>query len=209
MVNCLLADEIDNPDVDLRHKMAKHKKKSSDPNHLRTLIVDASYQPIRICPSMRAFLLLMRDAGELVESWDTDLAPGIPTPAVIRLKRTGAGVWLRAKRTKFRREVVFTRDSWTCQYCMCHVSNSSATIDHVIPRKHGGETSWLNCVTCCLTCNSKKGSKLGMMPLRRPAIPDPLHFHGARGIKCHPAWKDYVAENVLKAVCGITTAQTD
>lgn len=185
--------------------MAKQKKKSSDPNQLRTLVVDASYQPIRLCPSIRAFLLLMRNAGEVVESWDVELAPGIYAPAVIRLKRTGAGIWLRAKRTKFRREVVFTRDSWTCQYCNTGVTNKNATIDHVLPRKHGGDTSWQNCVTCCLTCNSRKGSKLGMQPLKKPTTPDPLHFHGAKGTKRHPAWKDYVSEDVLKAVCGTMT----
>jgi 5-methylcytosine-specific restriction endonuclease McrA len=33
------------------------------------------------------------------------------------------------------------------------------TVDHVVPRTKGGKTSWTNCTTSCMKCNSKKGDK--------------------------------------------------
>jgi 5-methylcytosine-specific restriction endonuclease McrA len=53
-----------------------------------------------------------------------------------------------------RREI-FKRDSHTCLYCG---SKKDLTIDHVMPKSRGGQDSWENLVTCCGTCNQKKGS---------------------------------------------------
>jgi 5-methylcytosine-specific restriction endonuclease McrA len=33
------------------------------------------------------------------------------------------------------------------------------TLDHVIPKSRGGKNTWNNLVTCCFTCNLKKGNK--------------------------------------------------
>ena len=49
------------------------------------------------------------------------------------------------------------------------------SIDHVVPRSRGGETSWENVVCSCLTCNTKKGGRTPqearMNLLRPPAKP--------------------------------------
>ena len=38
-------------------------------------------------------------------------------------------------------------------------SKESLTLDHVIPKSKGGPNSWKNLVTCCGSCNVKKGDK--------------------------------------------------
>jgi 5-methylcytosine-specific restriction endonuclease McrA len=55
-----------------------------------------------------------------------------------------------------RRLDVLARDQWTCFYCM----QPATTVDHVIPIKDGGDPlAYDNLVSCCSTCNSRKGSR--------------------------------------------------
>lgn len=42
-----------------------------------------------------------------------------------------------------------------CHYC----GGKGGTIDHVIPRSQGGQTTKENCVPACAPCNSFRGSK--------------------------------------------------
>jgi hypothetical protein len=55
------------------------------------------------------------------------------------------------------RLAVFERDNYTCTYCSARGVRLEA--DHVIPVRHGGETTMGNLVTACLPCNRSKGSK--------------------------------------------------
>ncbi len=89
----------------------------------------------------------------------------------------------------FSRRNVFKRDRFTCQYCgrqgRSHPGNGyeaggmetistarstrnrprrqlggdELTIDHVVPRAQGGESSWTNCVLACLECNKRKADR--------------------------------------------------
>jgi CRISPR/Cas system Type II protein with McrA/HNH and RuvC-like nuclease domain len=60
------------------------------------------------------------------------------------------------KDLKISRQRIYQRDGFQCVYCGTH---KNLTIDHVMPKSRGGANSWENMVTCCFTCNSKKGSK--------------------------------------------------
>jgi 5-methylcytosine-specific restriction endonuclease McrA len=51
---------------------------------------------------------------------------------------------------------VFTRDLFRCVYCH---SSEKLTLDHIIPKSRGGGHSVENLVTCCASCNSKKGAR--------------------------------------------------
>jgi 5-methylcytosine-specific restriction endonuclease McrA len=49
------------------------------------------------------------------------------------------------------------RDQHVCQYCG---AEGATTADHVVPIAKGGDPVSLdNLVACCVTCNSKKGSR--------------------------------------------------
>lgn len=51
------------------------------------------------------------------------------------------------------------RDRLTCCYCGQQFRERNLTIDHVTPRSKGGADDWLNVVSACSPCNSRKGSK--------------------------------------------------
>jgi 5-methylcytosine-specific restriction endonuclease McrA len=65
-----------------------------------------------------------------------------------------------------RRLEVLARDQWTCFYCM----QPATTVDHVIPIIKGGDPiAFDNLVSCCASCNSKKGSRSEGVFLARTA----------------------------------------
>lgn len=49
-----------------------------------------------------------------------------------------------------------------CEYCLLPQSSQEATfhIDHVLPRREGGETDAANLALACVTCSLRKGAKL-------------------------------------------------
>jgi hypothetical protein len=66
----------------------------------------------------------------------------------------------------FTRFNVFLRDGFTCQYCG---QAGELTFDHVVPRSHGGRTTWENIVAACPPCNLRKGGRTPLqagMPIR-------------------------------------------
>ena len=96
-------------------------------------------------------------------------------PSVIRLLR-----YIRIKRrfdyVPFSRANIYARDGHTCQYCGAQaVPTGELTFDHVVPVAHGGRKDWENIVTCCVSCNRRKGGRTpeeaGMRLMRRPQRP--------------------------------------
>lgn len=70
----------------------------------------------------------------------------------------------------FNRRNLWRRDKRICQYCGQEPPYDEITIDHVIPKSRGGQTTFNNCVLACSKCNLKKGRRsLGQagMKLRR------------------------------------------
>lgn len=58
-----------------------------------------------------------------------------------------------------RRQQIYDRDNWTCQYCGEKVCKDNVNLDHFIPRCKGGTNQKENLRTACLTCNSIKSGK--------------------------------------------------
>ena len=57
------------------------------------------------------------------------------------------------------RRRLFARDRGLCLYCGHHLSESSMTLDHVVPRAKRGRHIWENVVSACRGCNQKKGCR--------------------------------------------------
>src|SRR3979490_2339176 len=93
----------------------------------------------------------------------------IHAPSVIRLTEY---VQIPFERRSLSRKNILLRDHSTCQYCGKQYAPSELTLDHVVPRSRGGESSWDNLVACCKRCNHKKGrpspGRRGRDLLRRP-----------------------------------------
>ena len=152
----------------------------------KALLLNADWSPLQFVSDMRAILLLYRGRAEVVvldskpslwpETYNTP-SDKITVPATIRLLKRVNRVW---GSPRFRKKVLFNRDSWSCQYCKKRLGWSDVTIDHVTPKCMGGKTTWRNCVTSCKDCNRKKGNKTlseaGMIPVKSPLEPSPLHF---------------------------------
>jgi 5-methylcytosine-specific restriction endonuclease McrA len=94
------------------------------------------------------------------------------------------------------------RDNYTCQYCGAQPSKSNLTIDHVVPRVRGGDTSWENLVCACKSCNLRKGAKTPdearMHLLSEPGRPHYLAVVVLAQARGHEAWAKYMPEVALQ-----------
>jgi Restriction endonuclease len=59
----------------------------------------------------------------------------------------------RHAKRQFRQSIL---EAWEhrCAYC----GKPATTLDHVRPRSKGGQTDRANLISCCASCNSRKGS---------------------------------------------------
>ena len=121
------------------------------------LVLNASYEPLNVCSTRRAHVLVWKGKAEVVERLDEPLRTATNTyvrPHVIRLV-TYVRVPQSVKR-RISRRALFARDGWRCVYC--GDGTSRLTLDHVVPRSRGGESVWENVVTACAACNLRKAS---------------------------------------------------
>ena len=95
-------------------------------------------------------------------------------------------------------------------YCGIMPGLSDLTIDHVQPRSRGGTTSWTNCVTACVQCNSHKADRfahsVGLSLRREPSVP---HWPGGldpRSLRERPVWHRFVPASTLNKVLGEVSA---
>lgn len=83
----------------------------------------------------------------------------IETPSIIAIKGHGFNPHKHAQ-VALSNRTLFGRDRYVCAYCGGHFPNHhDLSRDHIIPRYRGGENIWMNVVTACKECNSKKGHK--------------------------------------------------
>jgi 5-methylcytosine-specific restriction endonuclease McrA len=168
-----------------------------EPTH-QTLVLSQSYEPIKIVSWRRAITLLFLGKVEIVEEYDRDIKTTsivIKIPSVVRLLRAFRR---HRKPTKFSRVNIYGRDGYACQYCGAKKPIAELTYDHVVPRAHGGTTTWTNIVTCCEDCNRKKANRTpaqaGMRLLKAPVQPTatPTLVVTVSRTSVPDAWRDYV-----------------
>ena len=160
----------------------------------QVLVLNSTYEPVNVCSTRRAVVLLLKEKAEVVET-GRDLIRSeratLVAPVVIRLR---SYVRLpRAEKRRLSRRAILARDGFRCQYCG---SARHLTIDHVVPRSRGGPNSWENVVTSCAPCNVRKGaclpSEVGMSPSRKPRPPMPGDFVLASNRAVPDAWLPYL-----------------
>ena len=62
--------------------------------------------------------------------------------------------------TPQRRQSVFERDNYTCQYCGIRGDDALLEVDHIIPVSRGGSNDFNNLITSCRACNRAKRDKV-------------------------------------------------
>ena len=172
---------------------------SADPLAASVLVLNRFYAAIHVVNVRRAFGLLFRDLAEVVhgsdgQSANYDFESWREISEVRANFKTPEDDWIRAvnfeiqvprvirllsyervpKQTiRFNRRNIFARDSNRCQYCGKRFSTSELSLDHVVPRSRGGDTSWENIVCSCVRCNVKKGGRTPLeahMRLIKPPV---------------------------------------
>ena len=122
-------------------------------------------------------------------------------PSVIRLLRR-IRVRRRLDYVPFSRVNIYARDDHRCQYCGDQFPSGELTFDHVVPVAQGGGKSWENIVSCCITCNRRKGGRTPpqahMHLIRTPKRPDKAPAMRIKfSVKGAPqSWRDYLYWNV-------------
>lgn len=191
------------------------------------LVLNRAYSAIQVMSVRRAFCLLWKELAEVIqvedgawisydfqswlevsqlrsvieqqnaeEDWIKGVQFDIQVPRVIRLLN-----YDRFPRNvvKFNRRNIFLRDENRCQYCGNKFSTHQLSLDHVVPKSRGGQTTWENIVCACLRCNVRKGGRTpaeaGMRlhkppikPARSPALSQQL------ASRKYASWKNFLDE---------------
>ncbi|MEE8636707.1 MAG: HNH endonuclease [Dehalococcoidia bacterium] len=159
------------------------------------LVLNQSYEPLNLCRTRRAVVLIFRGKAEVLENGRGELhsvSCAFQIPSVIRLVYMVNRPRHQRKLSRFE---IFSRDQYTCQYC--GKQTKDLTLDHVMPRRRGGKHTWDNVVGACIPCNRRKGGRspdeARMSLLRQPRSPRhdgfyvPYHL-----LNNHSEWHKYL-----------------
>lgn len=143
----------------------------------RALLLNSSYEPMKIVCWQKALVLWFQGKVEVIEYHQVfarSVCSSFQIPSVLRLKS-----YVRPRShgaVRFCRENVYIRDNHTCQYCGEKYSLRHLTLDHVIPASKNGPKTWTNVVTACRDCNQRKANhtpqSANMPLLKKPIAPD-------------------------------------
>jgi 5-methylcytosine-specific restriction endonuclease McrA len=147
-------------------------------------------------PAWREISEFRADLKEPHEDWLRAVNFEIQVPRVIRLL-----LYDKMPRFSLRlnRHTLFARDANRCQYCGRRFSPSQLSLDHVIPRSHGGTSTWENMVCACIRCNVKKGGRTPreahMTLVRKPLRPKRNLLMALKlGSPRYESWKTWLGE---------------
>jgi 5-methylcytosine-specific restriction endonuclease McrA len=142
---------------------------------MAVLVLNSSLQPLSVIPERRLIVLLSKKKVTFVdESVRKVIEESIQArrlemerPVIVQLL---ANVRVPRVALQPTRANIILRDEETCQYCGRRTRD--LTLDHIIPRSRGGQSTWENLVASCKVCNGKKGNRLlkeaNMRLLRQP-----------------------------------------
>lgn len=127
------------------------------------LVLNSSLQPLSVIPERRLIVLLSKHKvtfidetiRALIEESIRQRRLELERPVIVQLL---ANVRVPRVALQPTRTNILLRDDDTCQYC--GKRSRDLTLDHILPRSRGGQSTWENLVACCKHCNGKKGNRL-------------------------------------------------
>jgi 5-methylcytosine-specific restriction endonuclease McrA len=149
------------------------------------LLLNASYEPLKVLPATHALQLLVRGVvepvSEVVAARFRSPSITLTVPSVIRLQRY---VSVPRRNATWSKRGVLERDVFTCIYCGVRagdlrdgrtLAKGDLTIDHIVPRSRDGGNTWGNTACACKPCNHRKADRTpheaGMRLRWEPKIP--------------------------------------
>jgi 5-methylcytosine-specific restriction endonuclease McrA len=159
------------------------------------LVLNANYEPLNVCTIRRAVGLIFAEKASMIMNGRGEIHTArtvVPAPSIIRLDRM---IKRPRPNVKLNKQEIFRRDNYSCQYC--GRNDVELTLDHIIPRRLGGQHSWENLVTACRSCNHQKGGRTlenaGMQPMNRPDAPDATaQYIFGRYLNQYSEWGNYI-----------------
>jgi 5-methylcytosine-specific restriction endonuclease McrA len=166
-------------------------------NH-EVLVLNSDFEPLNVCHMRRALVMVYLGKADVLHAHDDAPLPTIEgpmvSPSVVKLRHH---VRRPLPELKLSRRTVFARDDFMCQYCGTVAKD--LTIDHVVPKRHGGKTAWDNVVCSCRKCNMKKGDKYlnqtGMKLMTQPRRPKYIPYISLTKYlsgRKNDIWRDYL-----------------
>ena len=162
------------------------QSKPHSPLESSVLVLNKLFMAVHIISVRRAFCLLCKDLAEVIsledgqfntydfstwqelseyrakhfreedDDWVRTANSEIQVPRVIRLLSYDK---MPKHTVKFNLRNIFARYNNQCQYCGKKFQTSELSLDHVVPRSQGGQSSWENIVCACVNCNVRKGGR--------------------------------------------------
>jgi len=161
------------------------------------LVLNSDFEPLNVCHVRRALVMVYLGKADVLHAHESSIPinyNGLAHPSVVKLRHH---VRRPLPELKLSRRTVFARDQFICQYCG-HVGKD-LTIDHVVPKRHGGGTVWENLVCSCRRCNMKKGDKMlhqtSMKLIKQPRRPKYIPYISLTKYlagRKNELWRDYL-----------------
>jgi 5-methylcytosine-specific restriction endonuclease McrA len=180
-----------------------------------TLVLNRNWQPVDVAPVARALVLVWNESARVVDPHDyqlygwadwSELKPreGEAFIQAIRLRLRVPEVVvlsgydrLPSAAVSFSRRNIFQRDRYACQYCGAQPGGEELTIDHVVPRSQGGQSTWDNCVLACVACNKRKADRTpqqaGMKLRDKPARQRWTPMYARESMRV-ASWSKFISE---------------
>jgi len=161
-----------------------------------TLLLNNNYEFLTFISEVRAMKLLLANKAEIISAWNSPIPSvnrKLENPSVLRLKYYIKKFF---GPVSFTRTNLFRRDKYICQYCLCQLSPTTATIDHIIPRIRGGKTNYSNTVCACFECNSYKADRTpeeaGLKLKTKPYTPKGFILYKSPNQTWHNDWDQFL-----------------
>ena len=123
------------------------------------LVLNSTYEALNVTTFQRAVKLIFAGKAEMLHGRERVLAS--PTfemrmPSIIRML-----YYIRRPMQKvaLTKKNVLIRDDHTCQYCGGR-GERMMTVDHVVPKSRGGDSTWENLVCACMRCDNRKNNRI-------------------------------------------------
>ena len=126
---------------------------------MSVLLLNASFQPLRVITTRRAMGLILAGKAEMVTEGEGEIrsaSDSFPMPLVVRLRYMVKVPF--GARVPLNRRTLTVRDDGECQVSGC--PRVGTTIDHLQPRSRGGRHEWSNVALMCTHHNRLKSNKL-------------------------------------------------
>lgn len=130
----------------------------------KVLLLNNTYEALAIMPVKKVLKKLMSGSTSLhvLEYYEEVIetpSQVVKLPSVVRLT-WHLNLKKNVKSQAGKKAKIFARDQYVCFYCNKACTTQELTLDHIVPKSKGGDSSAYNLISACKSCNSWKNDFL-------------------------------------------------